>query len=889
MSVAKLARNSHAAGEVSPELWHRDELARQQIGAKRIENLVVMLEGGLARAPGTRFVDGLVNQAQKGKLIPFRYNDKNAYELIFNAGKMRVKKDGGIVEASPGTPYQIDQPYAEADLENLRFARDRDLMFLTDGSKRQRELRRRGHADWDLTDHETVNGPVGNDNTDENILLSASAVSGDITIDATEDLFVEGDVGGIFRIDDADIASVAPWVAGETITTAGGLQTGGDGYIGDMVNAGNLAAAFDGSTNQAASACAVKNSGQYAFCGRDYGSTPRIVSQVKVFGSNDLGFSGAGSTITIQVYGKNGTAPAHGTNGTKLGQISFQTGTNESAGRTINSDDQSTTWRYVWVRFSSGTVRTYRLAEMQVFSPSSNPLASQRRHNGNVYQALNSGATGSNPPVHDEGDAQGGGASSITWRFLHRGYGFVRITGINGPTQATGVVLGRLPNSVVLGSTFRWAPPAWSDAKGWPTRLQFHQGRLWWFRENEFWASQPRDFANHEPNNTPDGAISGRILSPDGSVVDIEWALASGQLILGTVDGEWILRSGTSASAAVTTENITTLNDTTEGSAKHIPAQVEGGALLIGKSRARLHFARFDRLADRVQTQEVTISSRHILRGATHVVFQRDPHRIAWVVNGDGSLRALAFMPAQEVSGFSRRLLKNGVVEDICVNSQSDGAADVVTLLVRRVIGGETRRYVEEMAPFFEPLNEDNPTAEGAWYLDSALRYQGAPSATISGLDHLIGEEVGIFADGAMRARQTVSEAGTVTLDRPASDALIGIPLEWFYRSLSLDPAKNEGSSKFDVKHAPKVGIEVVKAAGNAECRVNPSPGAGEWERLFEDGAQDYAEKPGLTTGRVEVDAEGARELECIVELRGTDAMPFGLAAIVPDVSVAKE
>jgi hypothetical protein len=79
-----------------------------------------------------------------------------------------------------------------------------------------------------------------------------------------------------------------------------------------------------------------------------------------------------------------------------------------------------------------------------------------------------------------------------------------------------------------------------------------------------------------------------------------------------------------------------------------------------------------------------------------------------------------------------------------------------------------SKRFVERMQTrVFEPIAE-------CWFLDAALRYEGAPATTIGGLFHLAGESVWALADGIVRGPLTVSATGTVTLPAAASLATIG-------------------------------------------------------------------------------------------------------------------
>lgn len=886
----KLERNTLAGGEVSKRLWGQDDLARQRVACKKLENLVVLVEGGATRMPGTRFADPLKAENENGKLVDFRFSKNDAYHLLMNGGAMRVYREGGLV-LDGLDPFELAIPWAAADLPKLRWAQDLDTMFLACDGERPRELARLDHDNWTLAEHMNVGGPVKAQNLDDNLTITASAVEGSVALGASADVFAAGHVGGVWRLDEPDLVSVALWSANEAMTVAETLQTGGDGFIGLMTGGGGLAAAFDGDTTKLASACASQASigdGPGTHCGRDYGATPRRVEKVRIFGSQDQGYWSGNFTFTARIYGKNGSAPASQGDGTLLGQDTFADPADGSAGFDISSTDTQTAWKYVWVRLSknSSSNHTAYLAQIQVYSPAAAATEAQRRYNGRVYRATTNGDTGSNPPEHEEGSALSGGVSGVTWQFLHNGYGFVRIAAVTDARNATATVLSRLPDSVVESATYRFWPAAWDDVEGWPTSVRISDGRLWWFRGNEYWGSRPRDFWDHEFDNTDESAISGRILSPSGELVDIEWALNAGVLVLGTPDLEWLLRSS-SSTAALTAKNIVPVTDTAEGSAAHIPTQAEGGALFIGGSKRRLHFAKFDRgITDKISVSEVSLTARHILRGrAKNITFQRDPNKVAFIHCEDGALVGFTFMPREKVEAWHRHPKANGLVLDSCTVPAEGGERHETAFIIEREIDGDTRRYVEFLAPFFEPLDEDEPTAEGAWFLDCALKYEGAPVTNVAGLDHLEGESVGVFSGGRDIGNRTVT-GGTLDAVIPASgDVLVGLRIPYKMHSLSFDPPTAAGSSKSKKKQANHILLEVEHSAGG-KVTVNS-------DEQVADEDLELAEPPAsgpmpLYSGRYQTSFEAATAIVCEIEVFGDDAYPFTLTGYGPDLDLTE-
>jgi hypothetical protein len=341
-------------------------------------------------------------------------------------------------------------------------------------------------------------------------------------------------------------------------------------------------------------------------------------------------------------------------------------------------------------------------------------INAQRRWNGNVYSALNAADAGVSPPTHTEGSVSSGNGK-VTWVYLHSGFGYVSISAVTNANLATAQVTSQLPQSVVDHPTFRWFPPAWSAAQGFPELIAFNSPMLFFMRQEEFWFSSkidPRDFGI---GTTDDEAFSGKLRAPDGSLVKGCWAAASGAWLVGTSDIEWLLR-GPNISDALTIANIKAIPDNNEGSIAQVPAAIDGGVMFIGAGGKRLHFATVDPNrtgAQRLDVEELSVEAAHIFfPGAVKVVWQRDPHRLAWILFADGTLATLTYMVKENILAFARQPMVNAFVEDIAVIPSIDSGTELY-MIVRRTISGATKRYVEQLAPFFQPLDLDNPTAEG--------------------------------------------------------------------------------------------------------------------------------------------------------------------------------
>lgn len=873
--VTSQNRTSFASGEVSPSIRAANDLARFQTGAEIVENLIVMIEAILTRRPGTRFVLELKNEAQKGKMLPFRYSGSDYYVLGFNGGKMRVLKDGGFLESAPGIIYELTVPWLEADLPNLRSATAGNVMLQLADGKAPQKLTRNGHTDWTIAQFRPNNGPVDAQNLDISKTIQASAVSGDaVSLIGAGEPFLAGHIDGVFRLDEPSQAIVPLWQANETITIATETPPAPIGYLGDMTTPEN---AFDVEVPFVPT-YATKAAATEAYVGRSYGSATSINSAAVKVGAPGVG---DGGSVTIELYAKTGAAPTSATDGTLLAQLTYAVDDEGAAAHTLISLDSDSVWGHLWVHLAyDGSALDIEISDVAFSRATASVAPVLRRWQQNVYQALTSGNSGLNAPVHTEGDVAAG-SGSVTWRYLHSGYGFVQITAVADTGHATGKVLSRLPESVVSTPTYRWSPAAWCNASGWPKQVATFDQRFYFARDNIYWLTKAATIDDFEVSVYDDSAIARRLISPDGSLVVIEWALSSGILVQGARDDEWMTRAA-GAFDPITGGTVRDVPDTSEGSAPHIPALVDRGAIFIGRSRARIHYVQFDRLAEQLKVDEISVACRHIFGvGASALAWQRDPHRLLWVALTDGTLACFTFMPEEKIAAGTRQPMENCFVEDLVAIPTADSGRSQIYLQTRRTINGATRRYYEELQPFFEPADKAAPTAEGAWFVDCGLRYQGSPISRVLGADHLIGQTVAVFADGAEQTRKVVDAVGGVDLDYAASDVLIGIPIKWKFRDLPRDIQVAGGSSKGDPRRASCLIIDVLNSAGGT-ARFNES----EPNAITETGAADYGAAIPLATGQMRMSLASATQDEGVIELEGDNALPFTLLALTPALEI---
>lgn len=171
------------------------------------------------------------------------------------------------------------------------------------------------------------------------------------------------------------------------------------------------------------------------------------------------------------------------------------------------------------------------------------------------------------------------------------------------------------------------------------------------------------------------------------------------------------------------------------------------------------------------------------------------------------------------------------VVESITAIPGNDGSGqqynseerDEIWLTVKRTINGATVRYIEFLEGFYEAPRKVEYTTREQWqqavkddqpdafYVDSGLTYDGASATAMTGLDHLEGEEVAIWANGAKQDSKTVS-SGAITLDTAATKVQIGLAYTSRGKTVNLLGGGNTAPAFGVPKRANEISVVVLDA-----------------------------------------------------------------------------
>lgn len=208
-------------------------------------------------------------------------------------------------------------------------------------------------------------------------------------------------------------------------------------------------------------------------------------------------------------------------------------------------------------------------------------------------------------------------------------------------------------------------------------------------------------------------------------------------------------------------------------------------------------------------TNDLAIRTPHLFelgKRITDLAVMMSPEQVVWGSVSNGDLYGFTYIPEQNVGAWHVHTTVNGAFESLAVVTEDE--EDRLYLVVRRLIGGTYRRYIERMGQF--AVSEPQ---EG-FFVDSGLTYRGKPTDKLSGLSHLEGCTVAILGDGAVLPQQVVKD-GAIELHEEHSIIHVGLPITAELQTLPIALALNDGSyGRGHTVNINKAWLQVYRSSG---------------------------------------------------------------------------
>lgn len=224
MAKAAPIITSFDAGELSPLMEGRVDIAKFPNGCFKLENFLPLVQGPAVRRGGLRFVAPTRTANGKSWLIKFQVSESISYMLELGDTRIRFFVNRGQLVAGNGAPIEVASPYTFDDLTaadgtcQVHAVQSADVMYLFHRSYKPVKLSRLAADSFQIDEVNFTKGPFKKPNTKKATTVLASATTGAITLSATAAIFQAGHVGSLFNIESVDRSAVKPWAVYQVVS-----------------------------------------------------------------------------------------------------------------------------------------------------------------------------------------------------------------------------------------------------------------------------------------------------------------------------------------------------------------------------------------------------------------------------------------------------------------------------------------------------------------------------------------------------------------------------------------------------------------------------------------------------------------------------------------------
>lgn len=840
MAVIIDRRNSFNGGELSPWIDPRTDVDKYRSGCGTMRNFLPSIYGGAFRRPGSIYLGAAKNADKIARLERFEFSVTTTFVLEFGEFYIRfwtTGDDPSLVDDpdDPGNPLEVVTPWTADQVNALQFAQQNDIVYIVHPTTRPQILTRFTNTNWTLS-------PIVDEwpaSLDENITTITLEVTG-------------GDPPDTYPA----WTPIPPYVTGDRVSY-GGKSWRCIRNIPNLETALKPPGTFKGSylywteldmsfTFGIGQTVAIESSEDF-FDEGHVGST-FVIKHRRDDPSVDLALTSSVNVLSDELF--------------VLGEwacnVEVNVGGTWEVKCVVERSFDLLTWETIRsVSSTGGTSGTVTGIELDP-----------------CYLRLRTTKKEGTPPAT-------GSFTMEASDSYH--YGILFVTDFVDAQEVT----ARVVFPPVDGETTHWNEPAWSDYRGFPRAVCFHENRIMFggstSRPQTIWGSVIDDYSNFRLSADDDSGLSFTLASDAAN--GIQWIVSQESLIIGTTGSEWTIGTRENQSA-LTPSTVAAKRSTTYGSSPIQAAVVSDAVLFIQRSGRKVREFVYTFEEDGYTAQDLTLLSEHITdSGIVQIAVQKNPETVLWAICGNGDLVGVVYERGQNVAGWFR--VDTGVSEDgstrdyyesIAIVS-GDGEEDERWVLVRREIDGETVRYIERFQPNVIRKLKNNEQLD-LCYVDSAVIVEDeTPFGTVTGLDHLEGREVAVLTNGSPEANKTVS-GGSITLDfDDTTVAVVGIPIESILTPTPLETNDPNTTTRYSKKKVSDLILQVWKSSG---FEATASDGEN-WTKLDFRQPSDFMDQavPDLTGTYETVCLASSSTREARISIKQTQPLPLNVLSML--------
>ena len=747
---------SFAAGELSPQLWARVDLAKFREGAALMKNFFVDFRGGASNRPGTAYALQCLDSTQPSRLIPFTFSTIQTYALCFGAGPTITEAVSGAANNGNGA------------------------IRLTLGST----------------------SGLMNDNR-----MAVSGVGGTTEANGTWPIAV---IDGT-HVDLVGSAFVNAYTSGGSTTTNTGRMrvfTGGAPVLNAGVAITGISQAspgvltYSGTNPSAGDWVYLSGIGGMTELNGRFAVVTSLNTSAKTFQLYDL-FGAAIDTSAMGAYTSGGTIASVYTLA-----VPYDASDLEILKFTQSADVMTFThqlYQQAELTRTADNAWTYTVLTYQPSSAAPTSLSASASTSGATTYRYEVTAVGQNGVTESRSSnsASVSGATMSTTAGAHNtlswtgaagavSYNVYRQAEVDGGAPDPGSLYGFVGSTVDTGFVdsniapdFTRTPPLANNpfaGTDYPGCTTYFQGRqIFAGTANEpdrLVMSRSGDFTNMDYSSPSRADDSIDVTLEAQQVNAIKHLVPLSVLLAYTSSGIWRIDTG-DTTRPMTRSNIMARPQSYDGCSDVPPIVIDYEVLFVQNLQSTVRATKFDFLLNTFRADnELTLLANHLVFGHQIVewAWAQQPFRILWCVREDGKLLSLTYLPQQDLVAWAQHET-DGLVKSIC--SVVEGSEHAVYLVVQRLVNGQYVNFVERMASrVFEDVTQ-------AWFVDCGLQYPlGQPAATVipSALDgnSTLAPAANVVAGGSGYSSQTtatVIDAGASTPQQRGSGSTVTLTI----------------------------------------------------------------------------------------------------------------
>ena len=862
MARQTVAFTNFTAGELSPRLDGRTDLAKYFNGSKTLQNMVVHPHGGASRRPGTKFIHEVKSSSAKTRLIPFEFSTTQTYILELGNEYMRFYKDGGIItegnktisaitKANPAVVTATSHGYSNGDHVIIS-----SVVGMVQVNNRTFKVANKTTNTFELQDVDGNNI----DSSDNYQTYSSAGVANKIYEIATP--YTTANIPTVKFAQSADLMYlVHPSYAIRQLTrtahtswtlTAPTLTTSANKTVSGVTKA---------------NPGVVTTSTDHGYTEGDFVTFTNIGGMTQLNG-NVYKVGTVGSSTTFNLQDASGTNLNTGSYGT------FSAGGSDTVNKLTDPVLNTTTDYYP----SSVTFFEQRL----VFAGSNNNPQSVWFSKSADYTNFTTGVNDTDAMVYTIASNK---VNAIRFMSAQRsliigtvgGEFVVSASGTTSPITPTNIQIQRQTahgaanqDAIQIENVTMFLQRAKRKIRELTYNLNIDQYQT---QDMTLLAEHITDGGILEMayQQEPDSILW--CVRSDGTLLGFTYARAEEVVgwhkhILGGVFGEATItvsdygNIATGTTITITKSDGSSVTFTSEAAGGTSPSSSTGWRPNEGNNTTADNIytavnAHADFTVANPSAAVVTIKETSKLGTSPISITTSDTTRLATANEGQAVVESVATIP-------------------------TDSNEDQLYLIVKRTIDGTTRRYVE----FLQNFDYGTDQADG-FYVDSGLTYSGTSTTAITGLEHLEGESVTILADGSSHPVKSVASGpvmtgGSLTLDRSATKAQIGLPYDSILQTMRIESQSEEGTSQSRTKRINEVTIRLHETVG-----VEVGPSLSDMERIpFRSSAASMDTAVPLFTGDKQVEFRDDFNTDGYIFVRQTQPLPLTILSIYPRITV---